>query len=432
MDFSENYIYQRQSRNTQLLRRLRACPDAYDAINLLAAEHPDVSMGLTVLLSLVQQGGTITFTGGRSNKIHEEWREFAARITPVGSTGLDGLLAQLHTNDFLYGGMGCEVVVKPDLSDVEDVYPISPVNLEWKLENREGKAQYIPYQNVNGKHIDLSKANFLWCPFMPKGENPSGTLLFKPAISAADMQLEFFSSSQKVLYRVGTPRYKVTVNKERLMASAPADVKQNPKKQAEYINMTFDAIKGNLSCIGSENDFITTDDTTIDTIGGDSSAYFQGIGAYADIIDVQMMNAVKCLGTLMNRRDSGSYALSTVEFKVIADMLESRQKAEKRIVEQIARIWLRVHGYNATVTYTPNPIEWQAMNDKITYRLKEQEYNRRAEEYGWISPDNAVAISGFGDSAYKEVANRCAYVKSVSDSADESNTENTENGSENE
>lgn len=400
-------------------------------------------MGLTVLLSLVQQGGTITFTGGRSNKIHDEWREFAARIAPTSATGLDGLLAQLHTNDFLYGGMGCEVVVKPDLSDIEDVYPISPVNLEWKLEPRDGKTQYIPYQNVNGKKIDLSKANFLWCPFMPKGENPRGTLLFKPAISAADMQLEFFSSSQKVLYRVGTPRYKVTVNKERLMASAPADVKQNPKKQEEYIQMCFDSIKANLRNVGAENDFIVTDDTVIDTIGGDSSAYFQGIGAYADIIDVQMMNAVKCLGTLMNRRDSGSYALSTVEFKVIADMLESRQKAEKRIVEQIARIWLRVHGYNATVTYTPNPIEWQAMLDKINYQLKNQEHNRRAEEYGWISPDVATSNSGFGDKAYKETESLCAYVKSVSansNSADENSTadnsendtQNTENGSENE
>ena len=82
------------------------------------------------------------------------------------------------------------------------------------------------------------------------------------------------------------------------------------------------------------------------------------------------MNSLKVLGTLMNRlNNKGSYALSSMEFKIIVDFLEPRQRAAKRVVEEIARIWLRTKGYRATGKYTPNPIEWQSFKDKYDYLL---------------------------------------------------------------
>lgn len=427
VNVSNNVISPFKAKSTRLLQRLRHTHNVYDAINLLINEHPDTSMGYSVLQALVNQGGKIEFSNASrasSKRIHEEWDAFAARVNSTASNGLDGLLLQLHGMDFAEGGMACEVVVKEDMSDIEDIYIIPPSTIEWRNEKRDGKYRWIPYQIVNAKKIDLSKANFLWIPFNPKN-TPEGSLLFAPAIPAADMQLQFFDSSQSVLYRVGSPRYDIELNKERLMASAPTDVKASREKTKAYINSVFASTQAKFQNMSAENDIVHTDDTKISTIGGESSAYFQGIGAYADIIDVQMMNAVKTLGTLMNRRSSGSYALSSVEFKVITDMLVFRQRAEKRLVEDIARIWLRVHGYNATVKYTPNPIEWQKMLEKIDYQLKNQEFNRRSEEYGYISSDEAAKNTNETDKAFEEQKNLFAYVKSVGIG------ENTNRGEEN-
>lgn len=404
-----------RTKSTKLLNRLRNTYDVHDAINLLIEEHPDTSMGFTVLQSLVNQGGKIEFSSCSSAsaaRILREWEEFAERVNAVNSSGLDGLLVQLHGYDFKGGGMGCEVVVNSDCTDIEDVYPIDPQYLKWKLESRNGKQIWIPYQCVNGKQIDLSKANFLWIPYNPN-DSPQGSLLFAPAVSAADMQLEFLNSSQAVLYRVGCPRYDISLNRESLIKSAPSDVKANPAKEKEYINAAYSSVKSSFSHLSAENDIIHTDDTVISTIGGDSSAFFQGISAYADVIDVQMMNAVKTLGTLMNRRSSGSYALSTVEFKVIVDMIEPRQRAEKRLVEGIARIWLRVHGYNASVKYTPNPIEWQSMLDKIDYSLKNLEFYRRSDEYGYISPDEAAQKANGAEKAFANRDGFFAYISKL-------------------
>jgi hypothetical protein len=423
-----------RTKSTKLLQRLRQEYNVYDAIDLLIEEHPDTSMGYSVLQALVNQGGKIEFSGcseRTSRKLFEEWEAFAERVNAVNSSGLDGLLVQLHGFDFRYGGMGCEVVVNGDCTDIEDIYPIAAKYIKWKLEDRNGEKKWIPYQCVNGKEIDLSQANFLWIPFNPL-DTPKGTLLFETAIPAADMQLEFLNSSQAVLYRVGCPRYDIKLNREAIVASMPPDVKSNAKKQQEFITNVYEMTKASFANLSAENDIIHTDDVIVDTIGGDSSAYFQGISAYADVIDVQMMNAVKTLKTLMNRSSSGSYALSTVEFKVIVDMIEPRQRAEKRLVESIARLWLRVHGYNAKVKYTPNPIEWQTMLDKIDYQLKNQQFYRRSDEYGYISPDEAAHKINGSEKAFAERKGLFEYIKKLfnAESTNSSNddTENNNDG----
>lgn len=400
---------------------MRYTNDAIDAINLLIKEHPDVSMAFSTLLRLANQGFQMDFYMNGSTKgknkskvekqISDEWRDFAARVNSISSQGLDGLIDQFHSSAFAMGGMGCEVVVKEDLSDIEDVYPVSPQNLEWRLEQRDGKSKWIPYQCVNGKRIDLSQANFFWCPFDADIGRPDGNLMLKSAIPAADMQLEFFQSSQTVLHRIGTPRYKLRINVEKLLETAPPEVRNDASgvKSRQYITDCITQYKTAFRQIGVENDFVFTDDCEIETIGG-QSAFFQGIDAYASIIDVQVMNALKVLSTLMNRRDSGSYALSSVEFKIMCDTVDSMRRGSKRLVEDIARLWLRVRGYDAVPKFTHNPIDWQTLKDQIEYKLKVQELNRRAQEYGWISADEA-AKNGIGaEKAAKAESNLFAYV----------------------
>lgn len=417
-------------KTTNLLTKLRNTYDVYDAIEILVDEHPDASMAYQMLLSLVSQSGTVEFVsrGRTSERIKEEWDEFASRVGKLCANGLEGVLYQLHSSDFIAGGMACEVVLTSDMSDIEDIYVINPKTIEWKL--TEDKLSYYPVQKINGKEIDLRNANFLWVPFNPKIANPQGSLLFRPAISAADMQLEFFQSSQKVLYRVGSPRYNVTLNSEKVMDSAPPEIKNDTvgSQRNGYVNKIIDNVRASLAKIGPTRDIITTDDVKVDTVGGNNAAFFQGISAYAEIIDTQMMNALKILGTLMNRhQNGGSYALGTVEFKSICDMLEPRQRAEKRIVESIARIWLQVKGYNATMKYTPNPIEWQTFKDKVEYLLKNLELNRRADEYGYIDENVAAQKSMGVEQAAESKPNHYEYIKKVfGDGGNETNIEETD------
>lgn len=381
-------------------------------------------MAFSTLIRLANQGFDMEFSVkdcGDTEKptlekqILDEWRDFSAQVNGISSQGLDGLIDQFHSSAFAMGGMGCEVVVKSDLSGIEDVYPISPQTIEWRLEDREGAQRWIPYQCVNGKQLDLSRSNFFWCPFDTDIGKPDGNLMLKSAISAADMQLEFFNSSQTVLYRIGTPRYKVSMDVEKLMASAPLEVRNDATGQRamKYIKDNTEMMKSMFSNISATSDFYCTSALDINTIGG-QSAFFQGIDAYSSIIDIQVMNSLKVLGTLMNRRDSGgSYALSSVEFKIMCDTINSMRRGSKRLVEDIARIWLRVMGYSASVKFTHKPIDWQTLNDQISYKLKVQEFDRRSQEYGWKDADSAAKASTGTEKVENSGNVLYEYVKSV-------------------
>lgn len=417
---TESNIYSTYGKNrytttTNLLQRLRCTHNVYDAIDLLIEEHPDASMAYTTLVALACQGGEIEFSGNYSESIKKEWVEFSARINGINSTGLEGLLKQLTGNAIAYGASACEIVIDSDATDIEDIYIIPPKTIEWKIEKVGNKYKYIPYQLINGKRINLSNSNFIWVPFLPKTDSPEGTLMFESAIQAIDMQLDFFNSSQIVLYRVGVPRFNIEINKERFVQNQSEAIRQDPIE----LNNRYQEYENKVVCtfenLGVENDIIRNDDTKVDTIGGNNAAFFQGISAFADIIDTQVLNSLKVLGTLMNRlNNKGSFALSSVEFKIICDMLMPLQKAEKRIVEDIARLWLRVKGYDSTAKYTYNPIEWESFKDKYEYMLLKQEHSRRNFEYGNISHDESAKDADKQFADRKDDGMR-AYVKKVSD-----------------
>lgn len=403
-----------RNRGSDLLSEIKRTRDSIDAIQLLIKKSPDASMAFQTLLRLANQGFDMEFMPIDGNatpqEIQEEWREFAIRVNAVSNAGFDGLIDQLHSSGFAMGGMGIEVVVTRDGRDIEDVYMVSPKTIHWELETREGVEKYIPYQKDGSNMVDLSRGNFFWIPFDSDIGTPQGNLLFEPAVQAIEMQQQFFNSSQIVLYRIGAPRYVFTISSEALQSSMPPEYKNDMIKQTEWQKNKMQEIVSQLQNIGVENDIVTFDDVTVDTKGADS-AFFQGVGAYADIIDTQVMNALKMLGTLMNRRGQGSYALSTVEFKIIVDMVESMRKSSKRMAENIARMWCRVKGYSVQPKFTHKPVDWQALKDQIDYKLKYQELVRKSQEYGWIDENMAAQEAIAKNEAVHDGNNLYEYVK---------------------
>lgn len=409
-----------QQKSYKLQQRLQQLSDVAECINLLINEHPDTSMAYTVLCALTYQGGKSIFSGSRQSYVQQEWESFCKRIGgSLIADGLDGLINQAVGSMIGFSGIGYEPVVTKDMNDIQDVYLVSPQTLFWKF-NEDNKT-WETFQRVNGKEINLTNSNFVWLPFRPQIGLPNGTYLFQSAIAPADMQLEFFNSSNVVLYRAGTPRYKVTIDIDKILKNAPNDVKSNQIKRIDYINSIVDNVKANLANIGVKNDFVVTSDTDVDMTGTNNSAFFQGISAYAELIDTQVLNGLKVLDTLMNRhKNGGSYALGTVEFKTVEDMLEPIRRSIKRMVENIMDIWLSVKGFNCSGKYELNPIDWQKLSDKFDYKLKELEYYRRADEYKYISPDEATQKTIGNDKAVGKDENLCAYVDNVG-------TENTNN-----
>ena len=387
-------IYPYNLKTLDILKELKLKNNVADAIDTIIYKTPDGKMAFNTYLRLANSGINIKwYRAGQSvksqpiKKYDAEFREFASRIGKTNSSGLDGIIDELHGSAIAHGGMGVEVVIENLDDGIDDIYVVDPVSIiEWKWIPE--KKRYAAYQQQQGKKKDLFEGNFFFVPFQPKIGHPDGTFMFEPAILAITQQQQFLNDSWAVLHRIGYPRYHATVDSEKIVNTVPD---KSVKSIKDAIDSAINTVAKLMRFVGKDNDFVTSDAIKIETVGAGVNGSGIDIRAWNDVIDVQVMNSFQILQVLMNRLKSGSYALSSVEFKIVRDTIESMRRGSKRIIEDICRMWARVNGYQIVPKVEFNPIDWQKELEKLDAQLKTLEINRRAEEYGYIGKDEAAA-----------------------------------------
>lgn len=386
-------------RTVNLLKKIACQSDPFKAIETIIDETPDGKQAYNTYIRLANQGINIELynknTGRRVKKYDTEMRSFCAKMGVNNSSGLDGLLDQLHGSSVARGGMACEVVVNEDATDVEDVLLIDPATFtEYKwIENEHRYA--IFQRRDDGKKVDLYEGNFFYVPHQPKVGRPDGTLQFLPAVVTMVQFYQLFSDSMRIMNRIGYPRYNVTIDREALFNTMTPLQKSSVEAQNAVYQAAFDSVQQNLRRIGKDNDIVHFDSNTIDVIGGGVNGAGIDVRAWFEVLEPLIVNAFNMTPVLMGRLKSGSYSLGTVEFKIVTDTVDSMRRGSKRIIEQIINLWARVKGYPVYAVVTHNPINWEVMKEKLETELLKMEKARRAEEYSWIGHDDA-AIRGIG------------------------------------
>ena len=221
--------------NEALLTELRNATNVGEKIELIAARDPDVSMAVWSFQRLCMQGIEIEIHDLNGNRLTEAEDLFNLQCKSwnrIGNDGLDGLIDNLHKVGLLYNVMMIEVVVAKNTSDntFSGIYIIDPRTLEWKLEQRDGVQQWIPYQDNEGNKVDLTKGNIFWVASNPNITSPNGPFLLESAIPAVDYKLQTIKDSSAVLRRQGYPYNVYTINKERVVNSLPANQRNNSKE----------------------------------------------------------------------------------------------------------------------------------------------------------------------------------------------------------
>jgi len=383
-----------KQRERNLLQSLQNTTDVYKAIELIVKQHPDAKMAVTSILRLSNNGNTTEFydkNGKRNNEVESEWHSFCQRVHAISNDGLDGLVNQLHKSALLFGGMGGEIVVKSDLSDIEDVYPILPQSIEWNLEKRDGIDKWVAYQTQGSAKVDLSKGNFVWIAFDPDIDQPQGTLMLESALQAIVYQLQFLADTSAVLRRVGYPRMDWEIDREAVLKSLPANVRNDPQKLKDAMRERFEWIKSLMRELEPTDDFVHFDDMKQSGKGasGDGSRTID-IRAYNEIVDPQVINGLGCMSLLLNRTTGSTETWGTVQLQIMVKTIENLQRGSKRFIENIQRIWLQVKGYDLTPKFSHNPVDYQNELAKLDVHIKKLEVNRRAEEYEWIDKQSAA------------------------------------------
>lgn len=424
---SEKNIFVNNLKTINILEEIIYAQDKFDAIQVIVSKTPDGKQALNVYLRLANQGIKVELynatTGKRVKKYDGELREFTKNIGKNNSSGLDGLIDQLHYSAIARSGMAAEVVVNDDLTDIEEVLMIDPktfTEFKWL----EDKKRYAIYQNGrNGEKVDLYDGNFFWIPHQPRPGRPDGTLQFEPAIATMTQAYQFIQDSLRILNKIGYPRYLCEIDQEALLNSATPQQKSSPEQVSKLYTDTFNSVESQLRQIGKDSDIITFSSNKVSVLGGGVNGSGIDIRAWDEVLGNLIVNSFQLTPVLMGRLKSGSYSLGTAEYSIVCDTIDTMRRASKRMIEEIINLWARVKGYNVRCKVTHNPIDWQTELEKLDVELKKMEKARRAEEYRWISHDEA-AQDGVGSEKASETAqtDMFEYLRKASNSSESTNT----------
>ena len=388
-----------RSRTADVLKTLRIIPDEVEAIEFLKRVNPDVSMAVWNFVRLANQGNKISFypVGDREKKtklteLEYEWRDFASRINEISNAGLDGLIDQFHYSSFLLGAMACEVEVTDDRMDIYDVYPVKPQTVEWELKEIGGRQKWMPYQYNNFKKVYLDKqhANFFWVPSDPDIGDPRGTLQLSPVLQAVDFQMQILQDLQAVLHHQGWPRDDYEINVERMLQYCPQHIKNDQDKVTEWLQKQHDNISNMLKGLAPDSDTIHFDDVKKNPNSQGANTKSLDVRAINDLVDVQTLSGLKQMAIFMNRNQGVTESWGTVQFRIFCSGIASCQRGSKRLIEEVARLWLRVKGVQAVPVFSHNILDWNSEEQRMTVSLLKQKFYAIAQLMGWINEDEAA------------------------------------------
>lgn len=386
-----------RSRVSNILQELRSIREEADAIDFLSKVTPDVSMAVWNFVRLANQGHEMHFYASkdkenRMTELEPEWREFSARVNDVSNSGLDGLLDVLHRSAFMRGAQGLEVEVNKQRTDIVEVHPVVPQTIEWEVEEREGRRVFIPYQQQHMKKVSLepAKANFFWVPTDADIDDPRGNLLLAPVLQAVDFQMQILQDLQAVLHRQGWPRNDIKIMLERVLTRMPQEVKSGKKKIDQWLTEIWDEVKAQMDNLEPDSDYIHYDDIEVNVIEGGNTGRSLDVRAIMEMVDIQAMGGSKQMSIFMNRNQGVTETWGTVQFMIFCNGIASIQRGSKRLMEEVARLWLRVKGKQAVPVFTHNKLDWNSEEQRMTVKLMQEEFWAIAQLLGWATPDQAT------------------------------------------
>jgi len=387
------------------LTRLRVYTDDAAAIDFLYHYHPDVSKAVQNFLQTANAGHTMTFNGvrgGRKESVEKRWNEeFAPRVNQISNSGMDGLVDIFHKSAVLRGGMGCEVVPYEDLSDIRDVYPFDPAWLQWE---RQEDYDWEPYQYRNGQKVYVKSPNFMYVPTDPDIDDPRGNLMFTPALVAVDSQLQTYADLALVLHKAGYPREDIKLLRQPVVELAKQMNMGTQQDIEKFMNDMIAKVFSFYSSLDVDSTYVHYDDVEISSTKGANERGGVDVRPYFEALDPQIMNALGQMGVFQNRTSGITETWGTVQYRIFVQLVESLRRGSKRLIESVAKNWLRVNGVQDIPHLKWTTIDWEADKTRKEVQLLNEEFHWLAQKYGWITPDEA-AMEVVGHKAEGSVSN---------------------------
>ena len=366
--------------------------EVMENLKIIRDINPDSSMAIWNLLRLANSGHELEVekpSGAIDQKATDYLNDLAREVGKLYGGGVDQLINVLLLTAYTQGAIALEVELSEGLNEVVDFHPVDPSSLDFKRNKNTGELELVQKQ-VDGTYKVLNQETVFYYPIDPDIGDPFGRSPILPILSIIFFQVEVLKDLKKVIHHQGHQRFDIKVLEEAIISNMPDEIKlAGPEAIRSFVTSYVSDVQAQMANLEPDDDFFHTDSIEIDMAGG---AIGQSLDAtrVMDVINQQIVTALKQLPILLGRNEGSTETHSTVQWQIYVKGIESIQRAIKRIMERAYNVSLQIGGFQGKARLTFDQIQ---VSDRLKDAQAEQvETNNKIIQInqGWITNDEAA------------------------------------------
>ncbi|SEA53605.1 Phage Mu protein F like protein [Thalassobacillus cyri] len=377
--------------------------DVMESLKLIRDINPDASMAIWNFLRLANQGHELEClkpSGSPYKQGQGILDDLAKRVGHLYGGGADQLINVLNLTGYTQGAIALEVELNEGLNEVVDFHAVDPSTLDFRRNKESGELDLVQKQS-DGTYKVLNREQVFYYPIDPDIGDPHGRSPILPVLQIIFFQVEVLRDLKAVAHHQGHARFDISVSEEAIMKNIPQEVtSQGPEAVKKFVFDYIGKIEEGFKNLKPDDNFFHQDSVTVDVKGGTQEKSMD-VTRIIDVINQQVVTALKQLPILLGRNEGSTETHGTVQWQIYVAGIESVQRATKRVMEKAYNLSLRVNGVNARSRLTFNKLRTTDRQKEATAALTETNMLIKQVQQGWIDNDEA-AISAVGHEAKGE------------------------------
>lgn len=391
--YEQGLIKRKDYRTREVMENLKVIRDL----------NPDASLAIWNFLRLANSGHTleaVTPQGRPEKQATDLLNSYAPRVGKLYGGGLDQLINVLLLTAFTQGAIALEVELAEDLSDIVDFHAVDPSSLDFVRNKETNEIELVQIQ-WDGQYKVLNKETVFYFPIDPDISDPHGRSPILPILQVIFFQIQVLKDLQKVIHHQGYDRFDISIVEEAIMENLPDHIKNSsPEEVQRYVTSYIEDVQKQMSELEPDDDFYHTSSIEIKSVGAQKNVSLQAQGVI-DIINQQVVSALKQLPILLGRNEGSTETHGTVQWQIYVAGINSIQRALKRILEKAYNVVLQVNGKQRSARITFNELRVTDRQQEAQAEKTETETKILQRKEGWISNDEA-AMEMVGHNAVAE------------------------------
>lgn len=310
---------------------------------------------------------------------------------------MQGLIETLLLECALTSGVGLELVLD-DARLPASPRPFAYDTLEWKS---DGKDNRFPSQRRKNAKPGQSPEVDLNIPTVWVGEvMKSASRTYNVSFLVSSLRNlyhydEFIEDMRRVVRQSGQPRLLVQLNYEKVVNSAPADVRTEPAKLQSYLEDTRSAIETVVRNLDPEDALVYYDLAEVDTAStaGEKADYKELLEALAGITASSMKANPSVLGLRMG---SGSQNLGSVESMLFTKTAATLHAPVQKVLSRALTLAVRLLGIDAYVKFEFDSIDLRPELEMEAHKAIRQNRVLELLSIGFLTDEEAAIALGTG------------------------------------